>query len=434
MGVLTIVLLIPITWVYSTVSERASRRNEAVNDVSATWGAMQIVGGPVLTVPYYYTVTDAQGRKQETLAYAHLLPRDLTVEARLAPEQRRRGIFDVVVYRGDFTISGRFVYDSFDWVRPVAERIDWSSAVLSVGISDPRGLSRRATVTWNGREEPFVAGVAPAGLFRTGIQARVPFPAGPSAGSDTAFSFNIAANGTRGVRMLPAAADTTVRVSSTWPHPSFLGGPLPDQRQGSDSGFTATWRVPDLGRGYPSRWSSLVFNEELATRATSSAFGVDLIQPVDIYLQTERAVKYAVLFLILTFMVFFLWEVSGTALLHPVQYAFVGFALCVFYLLLLSISEHAGFDVAYATASLGTTLLIGGYARAVLGGLRQAGSVVGSLAGLYGFLYLLLRLEDYALIAGSIGLFIVLACLMFITRRMNWYELRLGRAASRPSA
>jgi inner membrane protein len=420
-------LLIPITWVYSTVSERAKRREEAVADVSATWGGAQVVGGPVLSVPYSYTTVDAQGRRQETVAYAHLLPRDLTVEARLDPERRRRGIFDVVVYRGAFTVSGRFVYDSFDWLRPVAERIDWSGAVLSVGVSDPRGLSRGATVTWNGRNEPFAAGVVASGLFRSGIQARVPFPTAPNAESPTTFTFTIAANGTRGVRFLPAAADTTVRLSSAWPHPSFAGSPLPDQRQTSDSGFSATWRVPDLGRGYPSRWTSHGVNEELVNRANASGFGVDLIQPVDIYLQTERAVKYAVLFLILTFMVFFLWEVSGSALLHPVQYAFVGFALCVFYLLLLSLSEHAGFDTAYATASLATTLLIGGYARAVLGGGRQAVSVIGSLAGLYGFLYLLLRLEDYALVAGSVGLFIVLACLMFITRRMNWYDLHLGQ-------
>ena len=166
--------------------------------------------------------------------------------------------------------------------------------------------------------------------------------------------------------------------------------------------------------------------DQLFEQSNASAFGLTMVRPVDVYQQAERAVKYAVLFIVLTFLVFFLWEVFSATLLHPMQYAFVGFAMCVFYLLLVSISEHAGFDTAYALSASVTTLLIAGYARAVLGGLRQGTSVCAALATLYGFLYLLLRLEDYALLAGSVGLFLVLAFVMFITRRMNWYELKLG--------
>jgi inner membrane protein len=157
---------------------------------------------------------------------------------------------------------------------------------------------------------------------------------------------------------------------------------------------------------------------------------MSLVQPVDIYQQAERAVKYAVLFIVLTFLIFFLREVFHAALLHPMQYAFVGFALCVFYLLLVSISEHAGFDFAYAIAASVTTILIAGYARAVLGGTSPGASVLAALAALYGFLYLLLRLEDYALLAGSVGLFVILAMVMYVTRRMNWYDLKLGGGAA----
>jgi inner membrane protein len=171
-------------------------------------------------------------------------------------------------------------------------------------------------------------------------------------------------------------------------------------------------------------------NQDLLEKAKASAFGVSLVQPVDIYQQAERAVKYAVLFIVLTFLIFFLWEIFHARLLHPMQYAFVGFALCVFYLLLVSISEHAGFDLAYTTAAGVTTLLIAGYARAVLGGRTQGASVLAALAALYGFLYLLLRLEDYALLAGSVGLFIILALVMYATRRMDWYELKLGGGAA----
>jgi inner membrane protein len=432
MAFLTIGLLIPVTWVYSTVQERASRRDEAVRDVSTTWGGPQTLAGPVLSVPYVYTVAEGSGRQQQATAYAHVLPRDLQVDAKLLTERRRRGIFEVVVYRAELTVKGRFRHAALDWLRPAADRVDWSGAILSVGLSDPRGLSRRGVLTWNGREEAFTGGVQNLGLFANGIHARLPAQAVPEAGTETPFSFTLVVNGTRDIRFLPAAEETAITLQSGWPHPSFTGGRLPEQWEGTDAGFTARWHVPDFGRPYPGQWSSVEMNvQQLSERAGASAFGVALIQPVDIYQQAERAVKYAVLFFALTFLVFFLWEIFRTTLLHPVQYAFVGFALCVFYLLLVSLSEHAGFDLAYGVSSTAVTLLIAGYSRAVLHGTKQAGSVLGSLAGLYGFLYLLLRLEDYALLAGSVALLLVLGFLMFVTRRMDWYELKLGERATR---
>src|SRR5262249_45180104 len=191
--------------------------------------------------------------------------------------------------------------------------------------------------------------------------------------------------------------------------------------------FTARWSVPYFSRSYPTQWiSGTADRQRLKSQADASSFGVSLIQPVDIYQQAERAVKYAALFIVMTFVVFFVWEVVGARLLHPIQYCFVGFALCVFYLLLVSLSEHVGFDAAYVAATAATTVLIALYSAHTLGG-RMAGAAIGSgLIALYGFLYLLLRLEDYALLAGSIGLFAMLALLMYATRRVNWYELRLG--------
>jgi inner membrane protein len=383
MGGLTLGLLIPITWVHSIVGERTSRRDEAVRDVSTTWGGPQTFGGVVLSVPYVYTVTDASGSRQEMTAYAHMVPGEMRVDATLRTERRRRGIFGVVVYRAELAVRGRFRHDALDWVRPVAERIDWKRTVVSVGLSDPRGVSRRAVLTWNGREQPFRGGVAQVGLFAAGIQTRPTDQASLQGDSETPFAFTLSLNGTREIRFVPTAEETTVLVQSAWPHPSFVGGPLPEQSAVTHAGFTAQWRVPDVGRSFPARWTSVDFKDQsLPERARASAFGVDFIQPVDIYQQTERAVKYAVLFFALTFVVFFLWEIFGSTRLHPVQYAFVGFALCVFYLLLVSISEHAGFDIAYSVASIAITLLIGAYSRAVLQGRWQATSVVGSLAGL----------------------------------------------------
>jgi inner membrane protein len=431
MGALTLALLVPITLVYSTVRERASRRDTAVAEISGTWGGPQTLAGPVLTVPYVYSATDHNGGRREVTAFAHLLPRDLDVTGVLDTERRRRGIFDVVVYRAELTVRGRFRPGALDWMKPAPERIDWPAATLSVGVSDPRGLNRRTVLTWRNREVPFEGSVPPVGLFASGIHARVGEPTAPAADAEIPFSFNLSVNGTRDIRFLPAADETIVALRASWLHPSFTGAPLPEQWEAAGQGFSARWRVPDFGRTYPPRWVGHDTNpEQLAPRAAASAFGVALIQPVDIYHQAERAVKYAALFIVLTFLMFFLWEILQATLLHPVQYAFVGFSLCVFYLLLVSISEHFGFTVAYAASSTSIVLLVGGYARAVLRGRRQALSVSAALTTLYGFLYLLLQLEDFALLAGSVGLLLILAGLMYATRRMDWYGLRLGGAGA----
>ena len=429
MGFLAVLLLIPLQMVGGIVSERASRRAEAVESVSTTWGGPQIISGPVLTVPYTVTWKDDRGQIQRVFRRAHFLPKDVQFDASLATEERKRAIFRVTVYRAELAGRGRFIQPDLSWVRPEPTSIEWSDATVSVGISDPKALTRRASLNWNGRTESFTGGVGDVGIFNAGIQSPARGLEALKPGAEIPFDFTLAVNGTRDIRFLPASEETLVSLTSAWPHPSFGGARLPeDQRTGPD-GFSAVWRVPDFGRPYPPRWTSAELEtnrDNLLGRVSASAFGVSLIQPVDVYQQAERAVKYAVLFLALTFLLFFLWEVFKTVLLHPVQYTFVGFALCVFYLLLISISEHAGFDLAYASAATATTVVIGGYARAVLNGTRQAVSVACSLALLYGFLYLLLRIEDYALLAGSLGLFLILATVMYLTRRMNWYDLRLG--------
>jgi len=427
MGALALSLLIPLFWVRDVVAERASRRESAIADISNTWGKAQVLAGPVLAVPFSAAWIDKDGRHQRGVHHAFVLPRDLRIDGHLATETRRRGIFEVPVYRGTVKVSGTFIRPSDDWIRPVPERVDWAQATLLVGVTDPRGIARRSTVTWAGQTLPLSGGSFDAGLFRTGLTTTVAGLADTALGTVIPFAFTLDLNGTRSFHVLPTADETVVFLNSPWRHPGFSGAPLPETRQVTASGFSAQWQVQDFGRPYGARWTSAGMNrDQLAQQAGDSAFGVSLVQPVDLYQQADRAVKYAVLFIVLTFLVFFLWEILGAKLLHPVHYTFVGFAMCVFYLLLVSISEHTGFDLAYAVSSVVTTALIAGYARAVFGGLRQGGSVAVALSGLYGFLYLLLRLEDYALLAGSIGVFLVLSLVMFMTRRMNWYELKLG--------
>jgi inner membrane protein len=420
MAGLAIMLLKPLTWVWATVAERASRRDQAVTEVSNLRRPSDHRG----TIDHsIYRGLDRQRRTAAARTERALPSRDIKFRQ---PSIRRRASEDLRRRRLPPSSGGERFADRND-VDPAGAKHQWQNATISVGVSDPRGLTRKVALQFAGRETPFSGGAADVGVFQTGIQAKIAQPESLQQIAELPFAFTLELNGTRDIRFLPAADETTVDLTAGWPHPSFVGSPLPEQRRNDDSGFSARWHAPDFARPYAARWTSGEMNrEQLQAQAHASAFGVSLIQPVDIYHQAERAVKYAALFIVLTFLVFFLWEVLHTALLHPMHYAFVGFALFVFYLLLVSISEHAGFDKAYLVSAVVTTLVIGGYARAVLQGRRQGASVVAALSSLYGFLYLLLRLEDYALLAGSIGLFIVLAGVMYLTRRMDWYSLRLG--------
>jgi inner membrane protein len=425
MGALLLALMFPLWMVEGVVSERAQRRDEAVKDVSEHWGGAQTIGGPVLSVPYETKWTDATGIERRAEGRAFFLPSRLDIRGTVAPQVRSRGLFEAVVYTTHLTVTGQFARPDWSAIRPVPDRILWEQATLAIGVSDPRGITRRVTMTGNGVEEPCAPGVGAVGYFSSGVHAPLH---GYSASSPTVtFSLTLDVNGARELRFVPAGDDTSVHLESEWPHPSFSGAPLPETRQVGSTGFSADWRVPYFARGYSQSWSLNDVNfERMRAQADASAFGVALIRPVDIYQQAERAVKYAALFIVMTFVIAFLWEVGRGALLHPVQYLFLGFAMCVFYLLLVSFSERIGFDVAYLTAAVATIALLAWYWSRIVTGRWQGPLMALVLTAVYSYLYLLLRLEDYALLAGSVGLFIMLALVMFFTRRVNWYDLRLG--------
>jgi inner membrane protein len=425
MGIILLGLLIPLSMVEAVVSERTGRRNSVASDISSTWGGAQLLAGPMLTVPYECTVTENDGRARQVIRRATFLPDGLSVQGSLNPEIRERNLFKVVVYAAQLTLTGRFSSPDLPSVARGPIRPLLSDASLNIGVADPRGV-RRATLNWNGADRRLEPGITDQGLAVTGLHASVDVTDTSSGGGSFPFTISLQLNGSRDFRIVPAGNDTAVRLTSPWPHPGFIGT-LPQTRAVENTGFSAAWDVSYFGRGFPRAWGdALVDREKMRNLASDSAFGVSLIQLVDIYQQADRAVKYAALFIVLTFMVFFLFEVVRARLLHPIQYLFVGFALCIFYLLLISLSEHMGFDAAYSAAAVGITLLISTYSTFVLEGLRE-GATVGSCVGLvYGFLYLLLRLEDYALLAGSVGLFSALTLVMLMTRRVNWYELKLG--------
>lgn len=426
MGVILMALNVPLTMMCGVVSERTARRNSVAAEVAETWGGAQTIGGPVLTVPYRYSWTDAVGRVQSATSSYHFLPEALEIDGVIDPGERKRSLFTVIVYTARLKIRGRFASPRMPDIRPVPDAILWDRASVSLGVGDPRGIGRAMDLNWNGQPQRFVPGSSRIGLFASRVQAPAPGMT-PDRTDPYPFELEVEIKGTRELRVLPAGNETTVRLTSSWPHPSFVGT-APDPPRVDSTGFAASWRVPYFGRGFAPEWKGddQQIDDALSRQAAAAAFGVALVQPVDIYVQTDRAVKYAALFIVMTFVIAFAWEITGGVLVHPIQYLFVGFTMCVFYLLLLSLSEHRGFDLAYVVAASATVVLLSWYWSWVLGGRRQGALMGVAMSTLYGYLYLLLRLEDYALLAGSVGLFAMLALIMFLTRRVNWYELRLG--------
>jgi inner membrane protein len=428
-GLLMLALLIPLAMVSGLISERQMRHQQTATEVANSWGLEQTLAGPVLRVPYLVRGKDENGKMQTWTLHATFLPEDLAIDGRLIPERRSRGIFEVAVYRARLAWKGSFRRPSFkEW--GVAEQdVLWQEAELVFGVPDMRGLRRGVQMTWAREKLDLAPGGAAEGMWTRGLRTPVPGLAGAAAGQTFPFAFDLVLDGSRSLKFLPLGRQTTVKLSAPWPDPSFVGAYLPESRHVVATGFEATWSVPYFGRSYPQQWRSTEAGTVASQEALdASAFGVDLFLPVDAYQKTERSLKYGALFLLLTFLTFFLYEVFNPFSLHPLQYLLVGAALCLFYLLLLSISEHAPFALAYAVASAATVVLIGGYSAAILRGRLRALGTAAALGALYGYLYVLLQAEDYALLLGSLGLFAILALVMYVTRRIDWYAPRILKA------
>jgi len=403
LAVLVIGLQLPIHWIHELVGEREANRHAAVAEVQASAGGVRKMRGPVLLVPYlgshsgFFDPEKPSTRRN----YAVLRPRTLDVEGTLSPEVRTRGIFDVLLYRGSLHFDAVFDRPDPADLGLAPEQVIWEEvAVALVGADVPElvDIDGDGTELEPGDLEPYV--VAPVPVADT-----------------LSVSYDVDVAG--GHQLLFWAPDnvTSVTLDSEWPHPKFVGVHLPETRQVSDDGFNAEW---NLSRRTRPKLETLSATSAAGEHA---AFGVELIQPVDAYRMTRRAMKYQFLFTALTLGVFFLVEVFSPSRVHIVQYVLVGSALVLFYLLVLSMSEHISFSAAYVLASLGIVTLVWGYARAVFDEASRS-AVVGSVMSLlYGFLFVLLAAQDYSLLMGSLGLFLVLASVMFFTRNVDWYAL-----------
>ena len=431
-ALLIIALHIPLALMNGVLTERQNYQAQATDEIAGIWGRRQLVTGPVLAIPYAYRTQVIRSRVvngravqvEETdlaTAVAYFLPETLIVTGVVAPEVRHRGIYDTVVYSTKLKLAGQFQPD-FGIAGIEADQVDWAKARVLMGVTDLHGIRTvNALKLADGNEAPFEASDAGANAFLP-LGAKV----SATAGTKMEFTLEMALQGSERLEIAPVGKITSATLQSSWPDPSFIGASLPAVRQVSGEGFKAEWQTSHFSRGFPQSWTSrLTKSDEMSQRIGAASFGVRFAQPVAGYNMAGRAQKYGVLFFVLVFAVFFLFEVTAGLKIHPLQYLLVGVGLCLFFLGFLALSEFWSTGLAYAVASSACTLLVSLYAWSFLRTGWRTLVIFGGLGATYGYLYFVLKSQDYALIAGTAALFGALALVMFCTRRINWYELDL---------
>ena len=455
-------LLIPLAMTNGVLRERQGYQAQAAAEIAGIWGRAQQVTGPVLAVPYTYRTQVVRpkvvnGKKEDveetvtTYATAYFLPETLKIKGTVDPEVRRRGIYDTVVYSTKLRLEGNFQPD-FATAGIGVDQIIWERAQVLFGVADLRGIRSVSPVAINpstglgagpsagpgaggGKAFPFetAEGVGCEGLS---LAAKID---GAAPGIRLEFTLETELQGSERLDLVPAGKVTSVTLTSPWADPSFGGAYLPARRHVGAGGFTAEWETSHFSRGFGQSWISRATDtREMLKKISAASFGVAFTQPVNAYSMVDRAQKYGVLFFVLVFAVFFLFEVTAGLRIHPLQYAMVGAALCLFFLGFLALSEFWSTGAAYGAAATACTVLVAGYSWSFLKTGVRTLVIGGGLAATYGYLYFVLQSQDYALVAGTAALFGALALVMFCTRRINWYSLEMNApdapAAAKPQA
>jgi inner membrane protein len=430
---LILVLTIPLLLVWGLIGEREQRADGVLQSVANEWGRSQYIDGPLLIVPYTVRRVTGEGDKRvEELVEkrAVFLPKSLKISGKATTKVLHRSIYDVAVYTSFLDFEGSFAAADIGEVVADVQAVRWRDAVLAVAVSDVSGLKEAASLKTDGGETlAFEPSIGVPATRVDGIHVRLASatklfaapgvaPDAPPAGiNGFDFKFALTLNGSSELTFAPVAQQTTVALTSDWRDPSFMGAFLPNDRVLNPASFAARWQIPHLARSVPQSWS---LGEQELERMYPYAFGVRFIVPVDFYQLVSRAAKYATMFLATAFMAVFLLEIGSPRQVHPVQYLFVGLTMIFFYVLLLSLAEQIGFLTAYLIAAAATGGLLSLYVARVQASLNKGLVMAGVFFVLYGLLYLILQLEDYALLAGAIAGFVMLAVVMFSTLHVDW--------------
>ena len=435
-----VLILFPVQLVNGKIYERQARADAVARGFAAETSGPQTVAGPLLALTCEESYVEERqvmrAGKAETVAEkktracptGYFVPRTLAIDGKLPVETRYRGIYPIRLYRAALELSGEI-----DWPPPPADGAHpraWKQAYVVVTTTDPRGIKAVSPLAW-GDETLAFASQQPDADARFGLRASAGAYASRRAGQAVPFRFSIELIGTTSIALAPVGDATRIRLASNWPHPSFAGAWLPDERSVSPEGFDAAWRTTHHATGGQASWQKQARDGTLVASAKSVSVG--LFDPVNVYALAHRATEYGFLFVLFTFCALALTEVLAGVRLHAVQYALVGAALAVFFLLLIALAEHTSFGTAYVAAASACVALLTFYLRHPLGTRTRAAGFLALFAGMYGVLYVLLRSEDHALLMGAALVFGLLAAVMILTRRLDWTAAghRLaGRAAT----
>lgn len=433
---LTILICVPLTMIKFTIMERTEFRAQAVASIAADSVREQTITGPILVIHYTddyeeaVTVPDGAKTKVEIVPHSaartHLVfPNDLAITSDIKTDRRYRGIHQVLVYGGKHDIAGDFVLPAMSELprATTKSRLRIDRASIALGIGDVRGIRNIPKINWNGTLIEFEQSTGLASLA-SGLHAKLPAPA-LAEPERVKFAFELGLDGIESQHFVPVGKSNKITVKSDWPHPQFSGDflPSPSERTISDAGFKANWNISSLSTMAQNQLRTAEQTAPNSPRAGVDTFSIGFIEPVNVYSLAERATKYGLLFVVLTFAAFFVFEILKQLPIHPVQYLLVGLALVLFFLLLVSLSEHIAFALAYLIASIGCIVLIGFYLSFVLRNWYRGMGFGVALTLLYGALYGLLMSENNALVLGSVLLFTVLAAVMVATRKVDWYQI-----------
>lgn len=423
---LALILLIPLGMIQSKISERKYLQQQVQQDIARSASGPQTLSGPFLVVRYklleHRTSKDSSGNEKvitsSSVQDTVVSPRNLKITGDADVETRSRGIYQARLFNLHSKVMGDFVVpQGYGISKPLGDIVPLA-AFFVMKVSDSRGIRNAPVLTLNGKQYEFAPGSE--GLSGNGIH--VPLSALASGESHTfTFDMPLELQGMTTLAITPAGNTTEMALKSSWPHPSFGGSYLPLNRTVDEQGFSAQWLVTNLARNSTGAEGQ---------QAGVDNFSVDFIDPVNVYLLSERAVKYGVLFVVLVFTAFFMFEVLRSLRIHPMQYMLVGLALAMFFMLIISLSEHMPFLVAYIASGAACSVLIGIYLAGVLKARKPALAFTGGIALLYTVLYGVLQSEDNALLMGTLVMFTALAAVMVLTRRMDWYRLNVAQEES----
>jgi len=424
-GLLAAFLLIALSSIGRLVAERQARRNEVIQDIARSSSGDQQITGPILVVPYEKTVREWRENdrgerhleERQVSGQLHFLPEIFSLEGDIPTELRARGIYEARLYHANLRIRANFDVPLHYGVGSEIGGYRFGQPFIAVGVSDIRGIESPLTATLDGVSVKLLPGTG-MDLLPGGIHV-TPTTVGPENPAHLQLKIDLPLLGTSEFHVTPVGRETQIFLKSNWPHPSFTGDFLPVQRKFDSNGFTAHWAASFFSTNLEEAMHRCDERGSCAD-LTSHRVGVSFVDPVDQYLKTDRALKYALLFITLTFAGFFLFDVLKKLPVHPVQYGLVGAALALFYLLLLSLSEHLGFAMAYLVSSAACVALISFYVSHVLRSVARGFGFGCGIAALYGCLYGLLSADDYALLMGSLLLFAALTAIMVLTRNFNW--------------